>query len=73
MGLPYYEMAGRCIAVLYLMSGGDEKAPLEKEEFFRQCNHLKVFEMSNKEFQRFKMEHIDVQSMVKKDSIWPKK
>lgn len=72
MGLKYYQMAERCITVLYLMSGGDEHAELEKEEFYRQCNELKVFDMSDEQFKRFKQERVNVGQMAQQGDIWRK-
>lgn len=73
MGLPYYQMSERAIAVLFLMADGDEHALLDKEEFFRQCNALKIFEMTKEQFQRFKHEKINPVGIAKRGSIWPNK
>lgn len=73
MALTYYQMAERCIAVLFLMAGEDENAPLEKEEFFRRCNELKVFEMDDKKFHQFKYDHLNVAKIAKQGDVWPKR
>jgi hypothetical protein len=73
MALKYYNMAERCITVLFILSGGDEQALIDKEEFFRQCNAFKVFEMTDKEFTQFKFEKLNPVEMVKRGDIWPKK
>jgi hypothetical protein len=71
MSLKYYDMAERCITILFLMSGGDQHMPIEKEEFFRQCNEHKLFEMTDKEFKRFKEERVNPVEIAKRGNIWP--
>lgn len=72
MGLPFYDMSERCISILFLMAEGDEHAPLEKEEFFRQCNETKVFEMTREQFVRFKHERVNPVQIARRGAIWPK-
>lgn len=75
MGLEFYSMSARCIAVLYMMCKGDPHCKIDKDEFFRQCNQSKVFDMTEEQFKRFKLENIDVAGMSDDKGnidIWPK-
>jgi hypothetical protein len=70
--LKYYQMAERCICILYLMSKGDEFLKLEPEEFFRLCREFKIFELDEEQFKRFKHEKLDPVGIVRK-GLWPNK
>ena len=54
----YREMAERCISMLYVMCDGDEKADLNKDEFFRQCNQHRLFELPEQKFKQWKADHV---------------
>lgn len=70
--LTYYQMCARCVTMLYIMSGGNEHSKISKDEFFRQCNEQKIFEMDERQFEKFKNEHIDIGAMARQGDVWPK-
>lgn len=72
MALEFYDMAERCFVMLYIMSDGKTDAKIEKEEFYRQCNFNKLFEMTRDQFKQFKSDRMISGLVERKGDLWQK-